>query len=200
MKNAIRVLALASLFVLAGNANAQAQSNRLWWAFTYQGALSSGDTKNFVDQFSWRNVGLEGRSFMNPDLSVGVFFGWNVFNDEGEGLVSLGSADISGYQYRFVNAFPMLLTAHYYLGDRTGPRAFVGTGVGTYWIENRMELGLTAVTVDNWHFGLAPEVGLMIPTAGFSEAYLSAKYNYAFESGGITHSYWTFGVGIGTAF
>jgi len=200
MKNAIRTVSLAFLLVLAGNAAAEAQTGQYWWAFTYQTSLSAGDTKDFTDDFSWRNMGLEGRTYLSPNFSVGVFFGWNVFNDQLDGTISLGGVDASGYQLRWVNAFPMLATAHLYLGDRSGPRPYVGTGVGTYWIENRMELGVTSVTASNWHFGLAPEAGVMIPTAGYSDVYLSAKYNYAFESGSITRPYWTFGIGIGTAF
>jgi len=200
MKNAIRTVLLALFLVLAGNATAEAQSPEFQWALTYQTALSTGETKDFIDQFSWRNIGLEGRSMLNPDFSVGAFFGWNVFHDELDGTVSLGNVDASGYQSRYVNALPMLLTAHYYLGDRSGTRMFLGTGVGTYWIENRLELGQTKITLDNWHFGLAPEVGISIPTAGLSDAFLSVKYNYAFESGGVTHRYWTFGIGLGGGF
>jgi len=200
MKNAIRILALAFFLLVAGSTAAEAQTGQVWWAFTYQTALATGDTKSFTDDFSWRNVGLEGRSFVGPNVSVGAFFGWNVLNSEVDGTVSLGPVDASGYQSRFINAFPMLVTAHYYLGERYGPRPYVGAGVGTYYIENRLEMGLTALTVSNWHFGFAPEVGVMIPTGGYSEAYLSAKYNYAASSGDITRSYWTFGLGFGSGF
>jgi hypothetical protein len=200
MKYAIKAVPLALLLLLFGKTDTEAQAGPLWWGMTYQTSLSVGDTKNFTDQFSWRNIGVEGKSMITPNLSVGVFAGWNVFNEEVEGTVSIGSVDASGYQSRFVNAIPFLATAHYYFGDRSRPRLFLGTGVGTYWIENKLELGLTAITLDNWHFGMAPEVGFSIPTQGNSEAYFSAKYNYAFESGGITHSYLTFGIGFGTGF
>ena len=200
MKNAIRTLALAFFLLFAGNTAAEAQNGQTWWALTYQTALATGDTKTFTDDFSWRNVGLEGRSFLNSNLSIGGFIGWNVLNSELDGTVSLGSVDVSGYQSRYINAFPMLLTAHYYMGQRGGSRPYIGAGVGTYYVENRLDMGLTAVTVTNWHFGFAPEVGVMIPTAGYSEAHLSAKYNYAASSGDITRSYWTFGIGFGTRY
>jgi outer membrane protein W len=198
MKYAIRVFALALLLVFAANAKASAQAQEWWWGFTYQTALSAGDTKDFVDQFSWRNVGVEARSMINQNASVGVFFGWNVFNKEVDGTIALGAVDVSGYQSRFINAVPMLVTAHYYLGSRSGPRPYLGAGVGTYWIENRLELGLTSVTVANWHFGLAPEVGVIIPTQAMAETYLSVKYNYAFEANDIQRTYWTFGIGFAT--
>ena len=196
MNNTIRVVALALFLVLAGSAKAEAQAQEWWWGVTYQTALSAGDTKDFVDQFSWRNVGIEGRTMIKPNLAVGLFFGWNVLHDEMEGTVSLGGVDVSGYQSRFVNAVPMLATAHYFFEERSGRRLFVGGGVGTYWIENRLELGLTALTSTNWHLGFAPEVGVTFPTRELGEGYLSVKYNYAAESGDVTHSYWTFGIGF----
>jgi hypothetical protein len=72
----------------------------------------------------------------------------------------------------------------------------VGTGVGTYYIENRAELGLTSVTVNKWHFGIAPEVGVLVPSSRVGDGLLSVKYNYAFEAGGVERAYWTFGVGL----
>ena len=197
MRYAARAGALALLLTVGASATAQAQQGEWWGGFTYQGALTTGATADFIDQFSWRNVGLEGRKMMREDASLGLFLGWNVFNDELNGTMSLGNYDISGFQSRFVNAFPMLVTAHYYLGEREpgSPWFFVGTGVGTYYTETRAELGLTAVTITKWHFGIAPEIGVMVPRFGAGAGLLSVKYNYAFEAGSVKHAYWTFGVG-----
>jgi len=172
----------------------------MWGGMTYQTAMSSGDMTDFVDQFSWRNIGVEGRSMIGSNASVGLFFGWNVFNQEVDGTVELGAVDASGYQSRFVNALPLLATAHYYFGRASGPRTYVGAGVGTYWIENRLELGQTAITASNWHFGVAPEIGVIIPAQGMTDTYLSVKYNYASEAGDISRSYWTFGIGFGARY
>lgn len=196
MRNKIRVVALALFLLFAGNTEADAQAGEWWWGVTYQTALTAGDTKDFVDQFSWRNVGVEGRTMINRDTSVGLFFGWNVFNEEVDGTVSLSGVDATGYQSRYVNALPMLVTVHRYLGERSGLRLFLGGGIGTYWIENRFSLGRTSLTVSNWHFGLAPEVGVTFPTQGLMEGYLSVKYNYASEAGDLKHNYWTFGIGF----
>lgn len=196
MKNTIKVASLA-LFLLSMTAvDLSAQYNEWWGAISYQGSLPSGDTKTFSEPFSWRGIGLEGRTAVRSNVSVGGFVGWNVFNDELDGTVSLGGADISGFQSRFVNAMPLLATAHFYTGSRGDTRAYLGGGIGTYWIENRLELGRTALTTDNWHFGLAPEFGIILPRDRFAAGILSVKYNYAFEAGGITHSYWTFGIGF----
>ncbi len=194
MKNAIRVGSLALFLVLAGSAKAEAQE--WWWGLNYQTALPSGDTKDFVDQFSWRNVGFEGRAMLKPNASVGLFFGWNVLHDELDGTIALSGVDVSGFSSRFVNAVPVLATAHYYFGDSSRRRLYVGGGIGTYYIENRLEMGVSALTSTNWHFGFAPEVGVTFPTQEFGEGYFSDKYNYAAESDNLTHSYWTFGLGF----
>ena len=198
MRNAIKVASLAFFLVSlsAGELNAQYQE---WWtAITYQGGLAAGDTKEFTDEFSWRGLGLEARTMVKPNVSVGGFVGWNVFKGEEDGTISLGGADVSGFQSRFVNAVPLLVTAHVYSNSsrRDGMRPYIGGGIGTYWIENRLELGRTGLEVDNWHFGLTPEVGFILPAQNQVEGYFSVKYNYAFEAGGLTHSYWTFGIGI----
>ncbi len=196
MRNIIKVASLA-LFLLSTMAvDASAQYQEWWGAVSYQGSMPGGDTKDFTDSFSWRGIGLEGRTSIKSNVSVGGFVGWNVFSASTDDLISLGGADISGFQTRFVNAMPLLATAHIYSGSPGGVRTYLGGGIGTYWIENRLELGRTALTTSNWHFGLAPEIGVILPRDSFAAGFLSVKYNYAFEAGGIAHSYWTFGVGF----
>jgi hypothetical protein len=196
MRNTIKVASLALFLVSTMAAEVNAQPQEWWGGVSYQGALPGGDTKLMADGFSWRGIGLEGRTSVRSNLSVGAFVGWNVFNDEVDGTISVAGADVSGFQSRFVNAVPLLATAHVYSGSKGGTRAYLGGGIGTYWVENRLELGQTALTSSNWHFGLAPEVGIILPKESFAAGFLSIKYNYAFESGGLAHSYWTFGIGI----
>ena len=181
MRLGLRIASIALFLILGTNSQAEGQYRyqEWWWGITYQTSLTTGNTKDFIDQFSWRNVGIEGRTMVNQNASVGLFFGWNVFNDEVDGTVSLGGADITGYQTRYMNAVPMLATGHLNFGQRRGPRPFIGGGIGTYWIENKVELGTTQLTADNWHFGLAPEVGFIFPTQGIAEGFISAKYNVA---------------------
>lgn len=198
MKTITKVAALAlTLSLLAG---AEAKAQNWFWGAQYQTSLAMGDTKDFTNSFSWRNFGIEGRALLNREatMSAGLFFGWNVMNDETTDLINFDNFDVSGYQFRYVNAFPILATAHYYLGRRGKPRAFIGAGAGTYYIENRLEIGTVAIVNKNWHLGLAPEVGFVLPFNRQAATYLSVKYNYAVKSGGVTHSYMTFGIGIGS--
>jgi hypothetical protein len=189
--------ALAALALTFSPAEAQYG----WWSgFTYQAALSQGDTELFSDGLEWRNFGLDFRKMVSPQASIGFFTGWHTFNNQEDGLLSFDQVDVSGLQRRFLNAFPLLLTGHWYLQDARRGGAFVGLGAGTYWIENRVEVGRTSLSTDEWHFGVAPEVGWALDTASGLAPYLSVRYNYAFEAGDFSHSWWTFGIGIATGF
>jgi outer membrane protein W len=190
-------IALAAVVILTSAAPVQAQDG-FWWGVTYQAAQPAETTTDLIDTFSWRNIGFDGRAFFGPNVSAGLFVGWNVFHDDPEGLVSIGGVDVSGRQNRYINAFPILATAHYYLGlGESDSRLFIGTGLGTYYIENRLDIGRSSLTADNWHFGLAPEVGVTLPFSRDFHGVVSVKYNRAFEAGDVEHSYWTFGIGLG---
>ena len=63
-------------------------------------------------------------------------------------------------------------------------RAFIGLNAGMYYILQRLDVGVYRLDNDNWHFGMAPEAGIIIPFDGDNTAfYVGARYNYAFDSG-----------------
>ena len=197
MHNKVRVTMLTLALLLMASAPGLAQ-DRMFMGVTYQVAMPTGDTKAFSDDVSFRNIGLEWRNIVQPNISLGLAVGWNVFAELTDEVVSVGDYDASGTQFRYVNAFPMLLTAHYYLGSAgtLKPRPYFGVGAGTYYIENRLEAGLTAIKTDAWHLGVAPEAGVVLPINRYSSAYVNGKFNYGLEAGDITHSYWTFAFGM----
>ena len=60
----------------------------------------------------------------------------------------------------------------------------------------RLEIGLSAIVADAWHFGLAPEVGLIVPVGWRARAMLQARYNWALRANEIEHTYWGINVGF----
>jgi len=52
-----------------------------------------------------------------------------------------------------------------------------------YYIKQRLEIGLVAFESDNWHFGVAPEVGVIINFSREFTMIVNTKYNYAFSAG-----------------
>ncbi|MEJ2540926.1 MAG: hypothetical protein P8188_13305 [Gemmatimonadota bacterium] len=193
--------ALGGLLLILALSPGAAEAQSGWWSgITYQASLAQQDTELFSDGLQWRNFGLDFRRMVAARVSVGLFTGWHTFNQEVDGTLGLENVDISGLQRRYVNAFPLLATVHGYFRDARQGGPFAGLGVGTFWIENRVEVGRTAIRTDQWHFGLAPEVGYAFRTRTGLDPYLSVRYNHAFEAGDFTHGWWTFGIGIASGF
>lgn len=207
MEKTMRLLrtALASVAILMAFSG-QAQAQDWWWGLTWNLAATSSlpgnsdSDVNFVEDFSFRGIGIEARYV--PDrggsLSYGFSASWNVLNEQTDDVVSLPGADLSGTQRRYFNAVPLLLNAHYYFGQGGGIRPYAGLNAGTYWIERRVDVGISSLKDDNWHLGWAPEVGVIVPLGRPEVALIAnARYNWAFSAAGSgDQKYWGFNVGF----
>jgi len=175
---------------------------------SYNTALPMGKTKDYISDYSWKGFSFEGRTFTNRNWSFGGMFGWNIFDQMSTDLVVIddettGTA-VKGTQIRYTNSFPMMVNGHFYVGKRKNTlRPFLGLGLGTYYIVQRFEIGIFQREVSNWHFGLAPEVGVLWALSRSTSLILSAKYNYAFSSGKTVYgdtdnsqSYLGFNIGL----
>ena len=169
------------------------------FGITYNFGLATGEMNTFIGKFSARGFGIEGQGFLNDNISLGGSFSWNVFFEEkvNESYVD-GSQTITANQFRYINAFPIMFTAHYYFGadDGSTTRFFAGLGVGPSKINQRVELGIFQITHDYWHFAIAPEVGVLIPISFTSNVLVSVRYNYAFKSHDQSFGYFGFNVGF----
>jgi outer membrane protein W len=187
------------ILILLITANVSAQS---LGSITYDISFPTGNLSDFIDKTSFKGFGIEGRWFQSKNLSFGLSFAWTVFDQRvGDPIqvVQDGvNGTVSGTQIRIVNSLPMLATAHYYTGKRRDQfRFYFGTGAGMYYIKQRLEIGLVAFESDNWHFGLAPEVGVLVNFSRELTMILNTKYNYAFSAGTSlgggddnTYAYW----------
>jgi len=169
------------------------------FGISYNTALPLGETSDFVDAYSWRGFSMEGRWFASPQVSAGLFAGWNVFYEKERGDFFDDTQATSGTQLRTINAFPILLTGHYYLGEPGSRRPYFGLGIGTYRTRQETQLGIYASELRKWQFGLAPSAGLLLPV-GYQGAHLNleVRYNYALAAGdALNHSY--LGINLGFA-
>lgn len=190
-----RVIAMMALLAIGAGAHA----DEGYWSIKYELGIPMLATRDFVASNSYRGLTFEGRRFVTPALSVGGSVGWNTFHDEATGLFSIANLDITGTQFRRIYMVPLLVTAHYYLrGEPGGSGAlpFAGLGIGAYHIERLFDIGVFQFTDSNWHFALAPEIGVFVPAGGM-KALISVRYSYAFKAGdGTEHSYIGIGVGL----
>ena len=139
---------------------------------------------------------------------MGGTVGWHIFHEETDEEIEFNTTfvdtevagAISGKQFRDINAFPILVNAHYYVGDEGGTRAYAGLNLGTSIISKRIEIGILAVDKTKWHFTVAPEIGALIETPG-PYILVGAKYYYSAKTNETkSNSYLSFGVGITTSF
>lgn len=206
----MKKLVILSLFLFCAS-TLIAQRNL--WTVNYRVSFSSGELNDYISSMSWRGIGVEGRQFVTSQIALGGHFSWSVFNekvrddvkningtvetDEGELPFN---ADVGGTQFRYVNLMPLLFTTHYYFGDDYEFRPYLGVGMGVYRSLQRTEVGLMAVQNNNWHFGLAPEIGIMIPTGDFNNALmLSLRYDHPFASNGSIN-YTNFSINLGISY
>lgn len=169
-----------------------------FWGATWGMSISSGETHDYISETSFRNFGIEGRKFVSPNTSVGLSLNWSVFNEKTTEATQIPGGAIAGTQFRYINAFPLLLTGHKYFGDQESTQLIIGMGVGAYAVERRTEIGLFAVDWDTWHFGLAPEVGLLLPMGWRAKGFINARYHVTSEAEGFDYQWWDFRIGIVT--
>lgn len=168
------------------------------FALTYNMGLTVGETNDYISKYSFRGFGMEGRAFVTDNISLGGSFSWNVFFEEKlNETVTQGSETVTADQFRYINAYPLNFIAHYYFGQYdVGARFHAGLGVGAHKINRRTEFSVYALEHNYWHFGMTPEVGVLIPMNYRSNLLLSVKYNYAFEAKSVAYGYLGFNIGF----
>jgi len=190
MKN---IFVIAALILLPYLSNAQLSMFNV----NYSIAVPTGESREYIEETSFRGVSFEGRAFIVDNFSVGGYIGWNVFNEViPDADYSGNGVDLHGTQYRFLNMMPMQVISHFYFGNFEGVTPYAGAGIGATRSLQRTEIGLVAFSNNNWHLGLSPEVGVYIPINYNVGLNVSARYDYAVKSNNSTYSNLTFNIGF----
>jgi hypothetical protein len=194
----MRVLA-SILLVLALGSEANAQIGDYFFGFAYTPVLPTGNSTDLVgSSLSFRGATMEGRKVVKDNVTVGFSAGWQVMNYEtGETLQPRQGIDVTGFQFRYINNFPILFTAHYYFGRRGDMRPYIGGGAGISYLERRMEVGLYLIDQDGWPITLAPEIGVAFPAGWRAAGFGFVRWYWMASAGGAPSlSYLSFGLGI----
>ena len=110
---------------------------------------------------------------------------------------SEAGVDIQGFQIRTINSFPLLATAHYYLGQRGGLRPYAGAGAGISYLESRVNLGGVLIEDNGWPITLAGELGAAFPMGWRSAGFLFARFYWQAASSSMqSQTYLAFGAGV----
>ena len=150
------------------------------WNFQWTMGLPLGSTSDFVSNFSVRGFGIDGRGYVTDRITVGGRAAWQTFYENFDWVTEeSGNFTINGYKRRYINAIPLTVNSHYYFGSGL-VLPYVGVGLGAYYIETRDFMGIYYLREKAWHFGVAPEVGIVVPFGNSNTGLnFAVKYNYA---------------------
>jgi outer membrane protein W len=187
------------IFIISAIVLSSVAHSQNYWSLTYDISVPFGKTDDLAGKVSWRGFGIDGRGFINDNMTVGGSWSWNVFYEmEKDQYYTSGTKTIHGTKFGYVNAMPFMVTSHYYFGEDGGARPYLGTGAGTIWKEDRLEVGTYSLTDNSWQFGVTPEIGIYLPVGTTAFIFLNAKYTYGVKTSNLTAtSYLNFGIGIG---
>jgi outer membrane protein W len=195
MMNRIRYIVLVISLMAALNGTAQVVD--YYSTVNYGISIPLGDTRDFITNTTFRGFSFEFGRFFTEEISVGFLFAWSVFNESfPRDTYEFEDVTLTGNLYRYVNAFPLMGIGRYYFNPDSKFRPYLGLASGAYVINRVSDFGVHRYENKNWHFGLAPEVGLIIGIGEEASFNLGARYNHAFKSGSDTHSWLSIQTGV----
>ena len=171
------------VFLLTGIISAtQVNAQDNIYSIQYSMGFSGGDLKDFNSSASFRGMSFEYRYMMQRAIGIGFEAGYNLFYDrEDYATYTRGTRSISGIQYRYTHAVPVLAAIDYYLKADTKYNPFVGLGIGTLYTSRDVDMGLYRTNSDVWQFALRPQIGVLVSTRS-ADLILGAKYFSGFKS------------------
>jgi hypothetical protein len=181
-------------------------AGNFYGSVSYQLGIPIGNTYDYIHDVAWRGVGVDLQWLLKPNISIGLALGWNVFYENINATINYlpGSSKpgfaISGNQDRSFNFFPLLVDFRFLPKLKSGVRPFLGAGIGAYVTTQYLGIGLYSYTQTAFLFGLAPELGVIIPVEDGLGFTISARYNMAFPGNDIHFQQWlglSFGVAWG---
>jgi hypothetical protein len=195
----IKTVVVAGALLLCMRAEASAQD---WYGLaTWNISFPTADTKEFVDETSFRGFNLEFRKAVDAATTVGIMSGWDVFHERTDETVEFENGAVTGSQDRYINAFPIMLGVHRYLGERGGTRPYLGVNAGGWVLIRTARIGISEIEEDSWDWGVIPEAGLVVPMSYGSSFIVNGRYQWSFTSQDLAGNdedltYWSIHIGF----
>lgn len=197
MKKTIALICLSAL-MLTGKPMFSQDRESIFNMY-YSMGLATGSLNDFISKYSWRGFGMEYKTDVLDNVSMGFGAEWNVFYEAMDyATYERENIAVSGKQYRYANMFPMTARFHYYKDNAAGMRFFAGAGIGTTYMIRDLDMNIYRWNEENWQFLIAPEVGIAYDVSPSNTLHLSLKYNLNFKTNSLDgQSFLAINVGFG---
>jgi outer membrane protein len=179
--------------------SAMAQQNLT--ILNYSMGLGVGNTGDFISKYSWRGFGFDYRYLSQPQVGVGVNLGWNTFYQEmPKGTYTFETASVTGYQFRYLNSFPITAVVDYYAKPDEKVNPYAGLGLGVEYNVATVDFGIYRFETDGWPFTINPEIGILVKPSNGPAFNVGIKYFYGFKTkdiGADSHLLFNLGFAFG---
>ena len=157
------------------------------FGMTYSISFPMGDLHDYITKTSFRGFEAEYNFHLKRTMSLGIETGWNTFYERvDKKTYTDGTAAITGVQYRYTNAVPIIATWRYIKAGSGKAEPFVGIGIGTLYVDRATDFGLYRISQDAWQFCVRPEVGVILKSGRGVAGLISAKYYSAFDADNLS--------------
>ena len=165
----------------AGSINAQADWH-LDNLMTINWQIATPLSTNYLKETSLSGGNFEYRRLIKPNMSVGIGFSWNSFEQYIPPKVydrPDGPRQIYTDFVHQVYTLPIYLNAHYYFkgGDKLKP--YAGIGLGAQYSEQSAYYNIFVTEEDNWGFVARPEAGLLFRLSNYFGIHGNVGFSYA---------------------
>jgi len=166
-------------------------------AFQYGISFSTGEQADYVSSPSFRGFLFEYKYAFSEKLYGGIDLGWYMFyEDTGFDTWTINTETISGYQYRYNQDVPFLLSVEYMFRPEQTINPYVNFGLGGLYARRKTEMGVFYTLQDSWQFVIKPEVGVLFNVSSQGAVKFSVKYYNGFDSGDLdAQTFVSLGVG-----
>ncbi|WP_018344777.1 OmpW family outer membrane protein [Cytophaga aurantiaca] len=161
-----------------------AQVGENYLTLHYSTALGLGNTHDGISKMSFRGASFEYKKFTSDQVALGFDFNWNVlYEKKSYDTYTIGTASLSGTQYRSLNVLPFMATVDYFFADNDHViQPFVGLGVGAVYSIENVDMGLYRYNTKDWHTGFKPQIGLWYYLNETTKLSVSSEFLYAFKT------------------
>jgi hypothetical protein len=168
------------------------------FVLSYPISFPMGNMHDYIEEVSFRGISMEFIKMAKPGLAIGLETGWHVFYQrEDEKEYKQGTSTLTGIQYRYTNAVPILIEAKYYRTGDSKATPYGGLGLGVLYVNRSTDIGLYRIVQEAWQFCLRPEIGVAFKGQSGVSPFIGAKYYAAFNTSDMDgQSFLTLNIGF----